>query len=417
MRLYISGKSKVKSDIEISVESLVEQVRHRDSQGIHNLLSQGEGNNIPILRGFIIDVIKSGQLCENDYWFLVTELLRHDRRVYRKPITDASESISGVTDFVCPESIADDIVRIMLEDQDKLLDGLRYLSLFKSCVKEKHRPYILKCAEGLAQPEGYSYLYEVLGFLTEEKIELACNIATIPALYSLYQELSKAEEMYGIWHIQGLPNFPDRLNDLPDSFETQIILDLIEKNVLHEDIEDKSGLLDEIDQEGFAAFARVAQRHKAKAAHRRRIKSIGSYVGKNVTCRMIAKYERHYLLQTTGSFSVTGLLPIVLAKQELTPRNTINCKVISLIKGQNLLLFSQKPCKKDFIEKIPVVAVGEEYEAKFCLLNNVICSEILGHGPVRAYLSTIPRNFDYKKHHKVRVVSSKLATCEIEIID
>lgn len=417
MRLYISGKSKVESETDISVEDFVRQVRARDLNSIDEILSQGEGNNIPILRQFMNRVIQSDLLEENDYWFLVSHLLSFDRRVYRKPITESSAAIKHISTFVCPANMFDTIVHMMLEDQDKLVDGLRFLSLFKSSVRDSHRPYIVKCAESLAQPDGFSYLYEALDLSIEERIELACSIATTPALYSLYQELSKAEEMYGIWHIQGIANFPDRLNDLPDTFETQIILDLIEKNVLHEDIEDRSGALKEIEEEGFEAFSRMSIRHKAKAAHRRRIKSIGSYVGKDVTCKMIAKYNRHYLVQTIGHFPVTGLLPIALVKERITPKGVFHCKVISLIKGQNLLLLSQKPCRKELIENIPVLAVGEEYEARFSLINTVICSEILGHGPVRAYLKTISRNFDYKIHHKVRVVSSRLATCEIEIID
>lgn len=417
MRLYLSGKSNVKSDTEISVEGFVQQIHTRDIFGIDAILSQGEGNNIPILRAFIHEVIASGLLNEKDYWFLVSHLLQFDRRVYRKPITDASESIDGLSSYSCPPDLFEDIVHTMLEDPDKLVDGLRFLSLFKSSVKDNHRPFILKCAESITQPEGFSLLYDVLGLTTEERIELACSLATTPALYSLYEELSKAEELFGIWHIQGIANFPSRLIDLPDTFETQVILDLIEKNVLHEELEDRSRVVEEIERGGYEAFARLSIQHKAKAAHRRRIKAIGSYAGKIVTCRLIAKYKRHYLLQTKGPFSVTGLLPIALAKQQVTEKETINCKVISLIKGQNLLLFSQKPCRKEFIESIPVLAVGEEYEARFCLINTVICSEILGYGPVRAYLTKIPRDFDYKRHHKVRIVSSKLATCEIEIID
>lgn len=417
MKLYVSGKSKVKTETDITVEAFVRLVQTKDIQGINDILSRGEGYNIPLMRQFVTDVIKSDKLNENNYWFLVSHLLSFDRRIYRKPITDASESVERISSFVCPEELFDTIVHTMLEDQDKLVDGLRFLSLFKSSVRDNHRPYIIKCAESIAQPEGFSYLYDVLGLTTEERIELACNISTTPALYSLYLELGRAEEMYGIWHIQGLPNFPDKLNDLPDNFETQIILDLIEKNVLHEDIEDRSGTLQEIEKEGFDAFSRITIRHKAKAAHRSKIKSIGSYVGKNVACRIIAKYNRHYLVQTTGRFSVTGLLPIALANPKISSRDIIHCKVISMIKGQNLLLLSQKPCRKALIESIPVLAVGDECEAKFCLINKVICSEIIGHGPVRAYLTTIPNNFDYKRHHTVRVVSSKLATCEIEIID
>lgn len=417
MKLYTSAKSTVLADEDLSTESFVSMIHKKDTVQIAGLLSKCQGRNIPIFREFLLDVFKSESLGEKDFWFLVETLLDYDRRIFRKPITDATLANDVFSSYKCQEYQFDKIMRIMLEDPDKVQDGLRFLSVFKSSIRDPHRQILLDSAKHITNPEGFSILYDLLGLNIEERIEMACNIASIPALYSLYMELAAAEEKYGIWHVQGIPNFPDRLNDLPDNYEVQLIFDLIEKNVLHEDIEDSSGDLAEIERCGYDAFFRMTYRHNAKVAYRKKIKTIGTYTGKTVNCRIVSKYERHFLVHTTGEFGLSGLLPISLVNRYVSIADTIPCKVVSVIKDQKLLLLSQKPCKKSYVESIPVMTVGEIYEAKFSLYNDKVVPEIMGRGPVRATLKYIPKYFDYKKHHKVRVISARLATCEIEIID
>lgn len=417
MRLYISGKSSVKSEKDISVDDFVEMVHKRNVSGIDSVLSQGTGRNIPLLQQFVFESFGSDLLIGSDYWFLVQHLLRYDRRIYRRPITEAAEKVSNFAMSSCDPNQFDEITRLMIEDKDKVFDGLRFLKVFKSLVSASLYDLILSCSESINIPEGFSCLYEILDFSTEEKIDHSCKIATPASLYSLYKELSLAEEMYGIWHIQGLPNFPDRLNELPDTFEVQIILDLIEKNVLHEDIEDSTGHLAETECGGYDTFFRLAAQHNAKAAYKRNIQSIGSYVGKTVDCRMKAKYRNHYLVQLMGRFGLPGLLPINMATHKISINDAIKCTVVGVVKSQHLLLLTQKACKKTQIERIPVITVGEVCEAKFSLYNKKINAELLGYGPVRARLKSIPHNFDYKRHHMVRIVSTHIASCEIVIID
>lgn len=400
-----------------TVDTIVAAIKMGDFMLVDKNLSQGEGNNIPVVRNRIKEVISSEQLNNEEFWKFLLHILKFNRRIYRKPITEAIESFRNISNYNCCSSpLFEGIAHIMLEDADKILDALRFLKTFKANIPSSLLEKIYNSAEYINQPEGFSYLFEILDLSTEDKLNLACKIATPAALYSLYLELLRAEEMFGIWHIQGLSNFPDRLLELPDNFDTQLILDLIERNVFHEDINDSKGHLEDIDKNGYEAFYRLSYRQKARNEHRRNIKKIGTLVGKTVTCRVVAKYKRHYLMQATSGLAVCGLIPISLTYNEYSIGDTASCNVVGIIKGQNLLLLTQKPCKKSFIEKIPVVLVGEIYEARFCLYNKTILPEILGCGPVRATLKSIPRNFEYKKHHKVRVVSSKLATCEIEII-
>ena len=417
MKLYISAQSPIVSDTEITVKSFVQEIQARNQGYLESVLSKIQGRNIPLMRQFLHDVFSSTLLEEDDFWYLTTSLLKYDRRTYRKPIADAVISDEKIASFKCPDTLFDNFVKIMLQDEDKVLDGLRFLSVFKGAIKESHYPTLIQSSYSIAQPEGFKLLYEILGLSTEGKIDLACKVASVPALYSLYLELLAAEEKYGIWHIQGIPNFPDRLNDLPDTFEVQLIFDLIERDVLHEDIEDTTGALAEVEKDGFAAFSKMSVRYNAKAANRRNIKAIGSYLGTTIKCKVDAKYERHYLVHTTGRFSMPGLLPLVLINQHVSIRDVIQCKVVSIVKNQKLLLLSQKHCTKAYIESIPVLTIGNEYEAKFNLYNKKIFAEIIGYGPVRVDIEFIPRNFDYKRRHKVRVISARLATCKIEIID
>lgn len=409
--------SKEATVFDCSKTSFLQLIHNRDIVGINAILSQVQDNSIPVMRQFVKNVIQDDNLRECDFWFIVSHLLSYDRRIYRKPIAEAVESLDAVSSYLCPEDIFDNLVHIMLEDQDKLLDGLRFLYALRINIKESHHSYIKDRSKWISQPLGFSLLFEILGLTTEERIDLTCDIATTPALFALFQELANAEEKYGIWYIQGLSNFPDRLNTLPHTYETQLFLDLIEKNVLHEDINENAEAVSEIEQKGYASFAKFSAIHKSKKEYKRNIRTIGSFVGKDIKGRVLTVYEKHYLVQTFIPFAVTGLLPIAFATNTYSAKDEISCRVISRIKGQNLLLLSQKPCKKSQIESIPVITKGSVYEAKFCLANNKLIAEIMGYGPIRTSVVRIPRNFDYKKHHRVRIVSSKLATCDIEILD
>ena len=82
-----------------------------------------------------------------------------------------------------------------------------------------------------------------------------------------------------------------------------------------------------------------------------------------------------------------------------------------------MVLVSQKLLPKKKLESINVLDIGDELEAKFSLYNEKLSAELLGYKQVRANIVSFPHNFDYKKHHRVKVVASRLANCDIIVIE
>lgn len=141
MKLYISAQSHIVSDTEITVSSFVQEIQAKNQGYLESILSIIQGRNIPLMRQFLHEVFSSTLLEEDDFWYLVSSLLRYDRRTYRKPITDAVIDDRKIASFKCPDNLFDELVHVMLQDEDKVLDGLRFLSVFKGDIKKIALPY------------------------------------------------------------------------------------------------------------------------------------------------------------------------------------------------------------------------------------------------------------------------------------
>ena len=91
--------------------------------------------------------------------------------------------------------------------------------------------------------------------------------------------------------------------------------------------------------------------------------------------------------------------------------------VVKFAKRPNILVLSQITVTKAAIYGASTVHEIDIVEARFSLFEKSLSTKILGCGPTSAQLVSIPRNFDYKVKHRVRVLKIyDVNKCEIQIV-
>lgn len=400
-----------------TTSEVISMVLDHDEESLKSLFVIDNNSKIQPLRRLVSDVLASQKIVGEDFWCFISMLMSIDRRVYRKPIADVVAKYPSVDGLTCSEDTFDDIVKLMLADTDKLVAGLEFLVPFADMIRPIHHQLLIDCANSVSKPDAFEALFLLLGKTTEDRVALACKIGTPPSLYALYLTLAHAEEKYGVWHIHGLSTLNDSLNALPNNYGATLIKKVILKEVFHEDGFDDDMEVEVVLRGGYEAYFGLIARKNSKDTYKKRIRNLRDYIGQELEFKVISIYKHHLFLQATGSFGFIALMPLIASNKRVKIRDVITAKVVSVINGTKMVLVSQKLLPKKKLESINVLDIGDELEAKFSLYNEKLSAELLGYKQVRANIVSFPHNFDYKKHHRVKVVASRLANCDISVIE
>lgn len=395
-------------------ERLISWISKGRQDQLRKWLEHCGGSDIPAARNAIFSVFLNNLVPEEDFWELVTIILESNSRLFRKPLADSVLGYTNVSSLDCSDEVIDHVVELLLEEEEKIQQGLDFLIPFRSLLTKESRQLLEEKAGFITMPEGFETLFTILEADYSKKIEILSSLSdNLAAYYAMFQAISRDEEENGIWHVRKIANLEDILSEMKKSYGGSIIWGLIHKTAFHDEEVMKDKEAEDLLSGGYMKILELVNKNTAKERLKQRKKEIYSYVGETLTFRVIASYKNHYLL-TTDVYR--ALLPKQFAKDRYREGDVINALVRKAYRQERLFLVTQNPAKTAELESINMVETGDVVDVRFSLNQGMPVPDIQGMSPLTGRVIDYPRHFDYKKKYQAEVIRAYFTSCELALM-
>jgi len=372
------------------------------------------GREIPGVRMAISKVFGNRLINNEEFWDIVTIILESNALLFRKPLADAVKEYADISSLDCHDQVLNHVVELLLQDEDKVQQGLDFLLPFRSLLTKESKALLASKACHITMPEGFNVLFGILEPDYDRKLEILGDAGDNPAAYySLFETLAQDEEENGIWHVRKNSSLNGILDRMRQSYAGNIVWELIRKIVFHEDdaMSDEDAAI--YQSEGFPKLLEVMNTRKNQQMQKKQLDDMYAMIGMNKTYKVQAIYSNHYVLSGSG---FRALLPKKFANREYREGDSATVMLRKAYKKEKLFLVTQLGAKTESLEKIDLVNIGEIVEVKFSKFNDKLFMDIPGMSPLTGTVVDYPRFFDYKKRYQAEVISAKFMKCELALI-
>ena len=409
-----SGTSSEPAEIADSESILRYWYGSGKEEQMRDWLSKCAGRDIPGARLAISKVFGERLVKDEEFWDIVTVILESNALLFRKPLADAVKDYSDVSSLDCHDQVLEHVVELLLQDEEKVQQGLDFLLPFRSLLTKESRALLASKACHITMPDGFNVLFGILEPDYDRKLEILGNAGDNPAAYyALFETLARDEEENGIWHVRKNNSLDGILDRMRHSYAGNIVWELIRKVVFHEEDAMSDEDAEMYQAEGFSKLLTVMNTRKTQQLQKEKVDGMYAMIGKQKTFRVQAIYSNHYVLSGSG---FRALLPKKYADREYQEGGSATVTLRKAYKKEKLFLATQLDAKTENLEKIDLVNVGEIVEVKFSKFNDKLYTEILGLSPLTGTVVDYPRFFDYKKKYQAEVVSARFMKCELALM-
>ena len=300
---------------------------------------------------------------------------------------------------------------MLFKNRDKVHQALPFFTVFKNCLPEVVRQDIQNATKYLKSIEDLNLAFSILDSSLHEKLYLLSVNETPASQFLGFSILKECKDKEGIEAVRKQKYLPTYMNCI---YET-LAWCLIKKLVLEEEGTISDDKVQTILSDGYNSYVKYLDNAKVKIQKIEHSHAIQDYLGRRVYFRYESDNQWNIYGSTRDGYGY--ILPKNWVSEEMQKGEWYYATVVKFAKRPNILVLSQITVTKAAINGASTVHENDIVEARFSLYEKSLSTKILGCGPTSAQLVSIPRNFDYKVKHRVRVLKIyDVNKCEIQIV-
>lgn len=398
---------------------VISAVTTRNESKLIKLFDVINGRDIASRREITTELIKDGHIVGENFWFFVNFLLTLNATLYKKPIVDGTQHISDFHQYIPDDqNIIIRTSELLFKDKEKIHQAIPFFYFYRKRLPAVVRQDIMDNFHYLTDLNDINYVFETLGSNTNEQLYLLSTNNSVASMYLGTMLLYNYKNAYGKEAVEGIQSFRLFYSELSGDMDTPsgLARAIISKLVLEDNYQmtaDEAKAYINGGLESFNAFFEQKRKADVKAKLKRDITLLD---GTELSFSLVSKAKQGYLVRVHGN-SYAAILPYRFATEEIKSGTVYRARVVKTSKHPLFILLSQKNTQRYEINSFSLVNVGDVVDCRFSLYEDRIAPDIVGAGPIYGTLVNIPRNFDYKRKHKVRVTKvTGMASCEIEVI-
>jgi len=399
---------------EILPDDIISHVKIGDKGYLESIFAYVEGREIPKKRELVRNILAQDSLSGTDFWYFVNRLLTIDANIYRRPICEAVYRYQNIKNITLKTDAEINQTSVLLfRDTEKCHQAIQFFYPFRKNLPPVVRQDIMDATRYLSSIEDLEFAFNILGSDIQEKLYLLKVNESIASQYLGFSSLLDYKNQNGVEAVEKIDYLNTYMNCLSgDSISWR----LINKLVLGDNSEMTDAEAVALTKDGFDSFCKHIQKVQTKIIKREQNDNIKKSVGKQVHFQYAG--ESKWNIFGSTNIGCGFILPKSWVDQPIVKGEWYYATaVMAIIRKPTLLVLSQKTIKAGDLRQATTVKVGEIVEARFSLFNDQIEANILSHGPTKATIRNIPKKFDYKLKHKVKILRVfDVNSCEIEIV-
>ena len=399
---------------KITAQEVIERIHSGEPGFIEACFAIDDPASIKEKRALISQVLQLEALSPEYFWYFVNSLLSLNADAYRAAISSSLSEYEYGQDYVEGAKYRNEFCaasEMLFKNRDKVHQALPFFTVFKNCLPEVVRQDIQNATKYLKSIEDLNLAFSILDSSLHEKLYLLSVNETPASQFLGFSILKECKDKEGIEAVRKQKYLPTYMNCI---YET-LAWCLIKKLVLEEEDTISDDKVQTILSDGYNSYVKYLDNAKVKIQKIEHSHAIQDYLGRRVYFR----YESDNQWNIYGSprDGYGYILPKNWVSEEMQKGEWYYATVVKFAKRPNILVLSQITVTKAAINGASTVHENDIVEARFSLYEKSLSTKILGCGPTSAQLVSIPRNFDYKIKHCVRVLKVyDVNKCEIQIV-
>lgn len=399
---------------EITAHEVITRINSSEPGFIEACFTINDPASIKEKRTLVSKVLRQEALSPKKFWYFVNSLLTLNADAYRSTISSSISEYKRGQDYVEDVTCRFEMCvasEMLLKNRDKVHQALPFFTVFRKCLPDVVRQDIQNATKYLKSIEDLNLAFSILNSNLHEKLYLLSVNETPASQYLGFSILKECKEKEGIEVVKKQKYLPTYMNCI---YET-LAWSLIKKLVLEEEDTISDDKVQTILSDGYNSYIKYLDNAKGKMLKIERTHAIQDYLGRKVYFRYEGDNQWNIFGSTRDGYGY--ILPKKWAAEEMSKEGWYYATVVKFAKRPNILVLSQIPVSKAALNSASTVHENDIVEARFSLYEKTISTRILGCGPTSAQLVSIPRNFDYKIKHRVRVIKvDDVNKCEIQIV-
>lgn len=398
----------------ITAQEVIKKIHSGEPGFIESCFTINDPSSIKEKRVLVSQVLQQEALSPEYFWYFVNSLLSINADAYRATISSSVAEYEYGKDYVDGAKYRNEFCaasEILFKNRDKVHQALPFFTVFKNCLPDVVRQDIQNATKYLKSIEDLNLAFSILDSSLHEKLYLLSVNETQASQFLGYSLLKECKDKEGIEALRKQEYLPTYMNCI---YET-LAWHLIKKLVLEEEDTISEDKVQTILSDGYNSYVKYLDNAKGKLQKIEHSHSIQDYLGRRVYFRYEGDNQWNIFGSTRDGYGY--ILPKKWVSEEMRKDAWYYATVVKFAKRPNILVLSQKSVTKADMSSASTVHVNDIVEARFSLYEKSINTKILGCGPTSAQLVSIPRNFDYKVKHLVRVLKVyDVNKCEIQIV-
>lgn len=399
---------------EITARDVIERIHSGEPGFIESCFTIIDPASIKQKRALVSQVLQLEELSPEYFWYFVNSLLALNADAYRAAISSSIAEYEYGQDYVDGDRFRNDFCaasEVLLKNRDKVHQALPFFTVFKKCLPEVVRQGIQNATKYLKSINDLNLAFSILDSSLHEKLYLLSVNETPASQFLGYSILKECKDNEGIEAVRKQKYLPTYMNCI---YET-LAWCLIKKLVLEEEDTISDDKVQTILSDGFNSYVKYLDNAKGRVLKMEHSHAIQDYLGRKVYFRYEGDNQWNIFGSTRDGYGY--ILPKTWLSEEMQKGEWYYATVVKFAKRPNILVLSQITVSKAAINGASTVHENDIVEARFSLYEKSLSTKILGCGPTSAQLVSIPRNFDYKVKHRVRVLKIyDVNKCEIQIV-
>lgn len=399
---------------ETSAEEVLGRLVNGEPGFVEACFSIDDPSKIKAKRNLALQVLQQEALSPDYFWSFINTLLAVNTDVYRSAIGEAVSAYKYGKDYLPDAQSIKEFcaaTELLLKNHDKCHQALPFFVAFSDCLPEIVRQDIQNATKYLKSIDDLLLAFRIMKSSLHEKLYLLSVNETTASQYLGFSLLKEEKDKNGIESVRKEKYLPTYMNCI---YET-LAWSLINKLVLGEYDEMSDETAATIVSEGYDSYVKYLDNIKGRQLKREHAHAIQDYLGRKVYFKYEGDNQWNVFGSTRDGYGF--ILPKSWVSEEIQKDGWYYATVVKFTKKPNLLVLSQVPVSKASVIGASTVHENDIVEARFSLYEKSISTKILGCGPTSAQLVSIPRNFDYKIKHKVRVLRVyDVNKCDVQVV-